>query len=188
MRKMPYRLLCTATAAPNDYIELGTSSEALGELGYMDMLQRFFKNDQNNSIKPTIYRNRGQNFQQLDDRQNGVSKDMRRFLTGAGLPHGHALAVSPQTWVLMTGDLFCRRSSEQYTVESRTLPDGALFPMPAVRLPEQREERRRTIQERCEKVAELVDDGEQALIWCHLNDEGNLLEDLILDATGERRR
>ena len=25
MRKLPYRLLCTATAAPNDYIELGTS-------------------------------------------------------------------------------------------------------------------------------------------------------------------
>jgi hypothetical protein len=44
MRKMPYRLLATATAAPNDYIELGTSSEALGALGYMDMLGRFFIN------------------------------------------------------------------------------------------------------------------------------------------------
>ena len=51
MRKMPYRLLCTATAAPNDYIELGTSSEALGYLGHMDMLNRFFKNDQNNSVR-----------------------------------------------------------------------------------------------------------------------------------------
>lgn len=49
MRKLPYRLLATATAAPNDYIELGTSSEALGYLGYMDMLARFFKNDLNNS-------------------------------------------------------------------------------------------------------------------------------------------
>jgi len=36
MRTMPYRLLCTATAAPNDYTELGTSSEALGHLGFMD--------------------------------------------------------------------------------------------------------------------------------------------------------
>ena len=45
MRKMPYRLLASATAAPNDYIELGTSSEALGYLGHMDMLNRFFKND-----------------------------------------------------------------------------------------------------------------------------------------------
>jgi hypothetical protein len=43
MRKLPYRLLCTATAAPNDFVELGTSSEALGDLGYMDMLGRFFK-------------------------------------------------------------------------------------------------------------------------------------------------
>ena len=49
MRRMKYRLLCTATAAPNDYIELGTSSECLGELGYQDMLGRFFKNDQNSS-------------------------------------------------------------------------------------------------------------------------------------------
>lgn len=49
MRKVPYRLLCTATAAPNDYIELGTSSEALGYLGHMDMLNRFFKNDRDNS-------------------------------------------------------------------------------------------------------------------------------------------
>lgn len=45
LRKLPYRLLCTATAAPNDYLELGTSSEALGYLGYMDMLSRFFVND-----------------------------------------------------------------------------------------------------------------------------------------------
>jgi hypothetical protein len=51
MRKMPYRLLQTATAAPNDYIELGTSSEALGYMGHMDMLNRFFKNDLNNSAQ-----------------------------------------------------------------------------------------------------------------------------------------
>jgi hypothetical protein len=43
MTKTPYRLLCTATAAPNDYIELGTSSEALGELSNSDMLSRFFR-------------------------------------------------------------------------------------------------------------------------------------------------
>ena len=49
MTKLPYRLLCTATAAPNDYIELGTSSEALGELGYSDMLSRFFVQNDNKS-------------------------------------------------------------------------------------------------------------------------------------------
>lgn len=43
MRTRKYRLLCTATAAPNDFTELGTSSEALGHLGHITMLQRFFK-------------------------------------------------------------------------------------------------------------------------------------------------
>lgn len=61
MRKQQYRLLCTATAAPNDYIELGTSSEALGELGHLDMLNRFFKNDQN-TIQPMRKHIIGNNF------------------------------------------------------------------------------------------------------------------------------
>jgi hypothetical protein len=41
--KLPYRLLATATPSPNDHVELGTSSEALGYLGYSEMLTRFFK-------------------------------------------------------------------------------------------------------------------------------------------------
>ena len=53
LRPCPYRLLCTATAAPNDYIELGTSSEALGELGHIDMLNRFFRNEKNTSSVAT---------------------------------------------------------------------------------------------------------------------------------------
>ena len=51
LKKVKYRFLATATPSPNDYIELGTSSEALGYLGYMDMLSRFFKNNQNNVAK-----------------------------------------------------------------------------------------------------------------------------------------
>jgi hypothetical protein len=47
VKKIPYRFLSTATPSPNDYIELGTSSEALGYMGYMDMLTKFFKNNQN---------------------------------------------------------------------------------------------------------------------------------------------
>ena len=51
IKKVPYRFLSTATPSPNDFIELGTSSEALGYMGYMDMLSKFFKNN-NNSIDP----------------------------------------------------------------------------------------------------------------------------------------
>ena len=50
-------------------------------------------------------------------------------------------------------------------------------------LDEQREERRRTVQERCEKVASLVNHtGQPALVWCDLNEEGDTLERLIPDA------
>lgn len=47
VKKIPYRFLSTATPSPNDFIELGTSSEALGYMGYIDMLTKFFKNNQN---------------------------------------------------------------------------------------------------------------------------------------------
>ena len=47
IRKVPYRFLSTATPSPNDFIELGNSSEALGHLGYMDMLTKFFRSNQN---------------------------------------------------------------------------------------------------------------------------------------------
>ena len=183
MRKMKYRLLCTATAAPNDYIELGTSAEALGELGHTDMLMRFFKNDQN-TIKPMVYRNKGNNFALLDERAKW------RFKGHAEIPFWR--------WVCSWARA-CRRPSDlgfdddgfilpeliekDYTVKAETLAPGMLFPLPAVGLTEQREERRRTIEERCAKVADLVSDtGKPALVWCHLNVEGDRLEQLIPDA------
>ena len=51
VKKLPYRFLSTATPSPNDFIELGTSSEALGYMGYMDMLGKFFKNNQGSIAK-----------------------------------------------------------------------------------------------------------------------------------------
>jgi hypothetical protein len=51
LKKVKYRYLFTATPSPNDFIELGTSSEALGYLGYTDMLTKFFKNNED-TIKP----------------------------------------------------------------------------------------------------------------------------------------
>jgi len=58
-----------------------------------------------------------------------------------------------------------------------------LFAVPAVGLKEQRDERRMTVRDRCEKAAELVNNtGDYATVWCNLNEEGNLLEKLIPDA------
>lgn len=183
MRKMSYRLLCTATAAPNEYIELGTSSEALGYLGYMDMLSRFFKNNQGNSIKPHIARRKGQNFAQLDDNAKW------RFKGHAEVPFWQwvcswARAVRKPSDIGFDDAEFILPAliENQHMVDAKNLPDGRLFALPAVGLSEQREERRRTIEERCGMAASLVNDtGQPAIVWCHLNDEGDMLERLISD-------
>jgi hypothetical protein len=183
MRKMRYRLLCTATPSPNEYIELGTSSEALGYLGYMDMLSRFFKNNQGNSIKPSVYRHRGRSFAQLDDNAKW------RFKGHAETPFWQWVCSWSRA-VRKPSDLGFDDASFvlppliecQHMVESRRNPDGMLFALPAQGLSEQREERRRTIEERCEQAAALViGTNAPAIIWCHLNDEGDRLESLIPD-------
>ncbi len=173
MRKMPNRLLGTATAAPNDYTELGTSSEALGYLGHMDMLNRFFKNDQNNS---KVGRHYGE-----------VVK--WRFKGHAEQPFWRwvcswARALrKPSDYGFADGAFVLPELKEfEHCVKTQNRLDGFLFDVPAVGLAEQREERRRSIKERCEKTAELVDHKDQALVWCHLNPEGDLLEKSIKGA------
>ena len=80
----------------------------------------------------------------------------------------------------MEGD---RPADVEHIVEARTLREGMLFSLPAVGLREEREERRRTLNERCEKAAELVNGTrDPAVVWCHLNPEGDRLEKLIPDA------
>lgn len=180
MRTVPYRLLCTATAAPNDYIELGTSSEALGYLGYTDMLGRFFMNAQN-TIKPMVYRNKGQNVRTLDDQAKW------RFKGHAEIPFWRwvcswARAIrKPSDFGFDDGRFVLPDLIErQHVVVANTLAPGKLFATPALGLDEQREELRRTITERCEKAAELVDAVEgQSLVWCDLNKEGDRLESII---------
>lgn len=174
MRKVKFRLLASATAAPNDYIELGTSSEALGYLGHMDMLSRFFKNDLNNSASGRM---RGEVIKW-------------RLKGHAELPFWRwvcswARAVRKPSDLGFDDGRFILPSLEEveHVVEARNAAPGMLFELPAVGLKEQREERRRTIRERCEKVAELVNGtGQPALVWCDLNEEGDTLERMIPDA------
>lgn len=174
MRKMRYRLLATATAAPNDFTELGTSSEALGYLGHMDMLNRFFKNDLNNSATGRIG---GQvikwRFKGHAERPfwRWVCSWARAIRKPSDLGFDDARFTLPPLHEV------------EHIVQSATLAEGMLFALPAVGLQEQREERRRTIPERCEEMARLVNaHSEPATIWCHLNEEGDLLESLIPDA------
>lgn len=177
-RQMQYRLLSTATAAPNDYIELGTSSEALGYLGYTDMLGRFFKAD-SNTVKASNFRRgeMGPNRTEAKFRFKGHAEEaFWRWVCS------WARAVrKPSDLGFDDGRFVLPPLVEQeHIVQARTLADGMLFALPAADLREQREERRRTLNERCEQLASLVTGtGEPAMVWCHLNDEGDRLEQLI---------
>lgn len=170
MRKVPYRLLATATAAPNDYIELGTSSEALGYMGHTDMLNRFFKNDQNNSATRRMY---------------GEAPKWR-FRGHAELPFWR--------WVCSWARAMRKPSDLGFADGAFKLPpliekshlvdvdgpaNGMLFNLPATTLPEQREEKKRTIKVRCERAAELATHGDPVVVWCQFNEEADLLERMI---------
>jgi hypothetical protein len=174
MRKIPYRLLATATAAPNDYIELGTSAEALGEMGAMDMLNKFFKNDMNNSATRRMYgeapkwRFKGHAEQPFWRWVTSWARAMRK---PSDLGYDDGPFILPPL------------HERRHLVEVNPLDLGRLFDMPAATLEEQRDESRRSITERCERVAEGIPAGEPAIVWCHLNEEGKTLTDMIPDAT-----
>jgi hypothetical protein len=172
MRRIQYRLLGTATAAPNDYIELGTSSEALGYMGYMDMLSKFFIND-NRSVSS---RGRDMGGKALEWRLKGhaaepfwrwVSTWARAMRKPSDYGYSDELHNLPQLKVRET------------LVAANASADGTLFDVPAQGLREEREENKRTLVERCEAAAAALTDADRAVAWCHLNPESSLLTKLI---------
>lgn len=190
MAKVPYRLLCTATAAPNDYYELGTSSEALGALGYSDMLARFFMQDDKkksrmNEVKLAREFRSGSHYQKLAYR---VSQQIGQWRL-----KGHAELPFWQ-WVCSWA-MACRKPSDlgfddsnfilpplnvrDHIITPQRPADGMLFTVPAFGLKEERDERRRTLEERADLAASLTAHGRQAIVWCHLNSEGDILEETI---------
>lgn len=177
LRKIPYRLLCTATAAPNDYIELGTTSEALGEMGFMDMLNRFFKNDQNTSDTKRQWRAHGTQAMQWRFKKHAQQHFWRWVCSWA-----RAIRKPSDLWFDDSRFALPELIERQTIIDNAKPFPGELFVRPAVGLREQREELRNTLTDRCEKAAELVNNNSIAVVWCHLNDEGDLLEKLIHDS------
>lgn len=175
VKKVPYRFLSTATPSPNDFIELGNSSEALGYMGYMDMLTKFFKSNQGSADSNN--RNIGEKF----------------YLK----PHAE---LDFFAWVNQWSIMIKKPSDLGFSDESFNLPalhvnkhitfnqkawniDGqqSLFAMPAARLTEVREEQKLTVNERCESAINLAKD-KTSVYWCNLNDESSRLKDLDSDA------
>jgi hypothetical protein len=170
MRKRPYRLLCTATAAPNDYIELGTSSEALGDMGAQDMLNKFFKKVQTTT---TARQEHMSGFFRL---RPHAERDFWRWVCSwaRAMRKPSDLGFSDEAYRLPPLNV------RQHVVKATTARDGYLFDLPAVGLAEQRSDLRRTLTERCEMAASLCrSHSSQSLVWCNLNEEGKLLNKLI---------
>lgn len=173
MRKRPYRLLCTATAAPNDYIELGTSSEAIGEMGATDMLSKFFK-----KVEKTFSR-RQEHMTDLYRFRGYAERDFWRWVVS------WARAIRKPSDMGFDDDGFQLPplTVREHIVSAAKPRDGMLFDIPAVGLDEQRADLRNTINERCEMAAQLVNAHDKpAVAWCNLNEEGKRLAKLIRGA------
>jgi superfamily II DNA or RNA helicase len=169
-RKLPYRLACTATAAPNDYHELGNTSEVLGYLGFRDMLTTFFKENVERDFL-------------------GWGRTKYRFRGHAQVPFWQwvcswARACRSPTDLGFDGSRFVlpELTENEHVIENSTPRAGQLFATPARGLREEREERRVTLHERCERVATLIPQNDPCVVWCHLNDEGTQLTRDIPDA------
>ena len=105
-RRLPYRLLGTATAAPNDWIELGTSSEALGGLGHIDMLTRFFTNKRRPGRFAGCTRAGGAC---PATRCSGASRATPKSRSGVGSRRGLGPSVAPLTTGSRTAGSPCPR-------------------------------------------------------------------------------
>jgi hypothetical protein len=152
-------------------MELGTSSEALGYLGYMDMIGKFFTK----STNKFRFRGDGDTWRLKGHAEAPFWRWVCSWARAMRRPSD--LGFDDRAFILPGLE------TVEHVVTSQVLAEGMLFALPAVGLKEQRQERRRSLQDRCEKVAKLVNGtGEAALVWCHLNDEGGLLERLIPDA------
>ncbi len=170
LKKVKYRFLFTATPSPNDYIELGTSSEALGYLGYMEMLKMFFGNNENN-IRPQEIANKWylkphaeQNFFKW---VSGWSISMRK---PSDLGFDDTRYILPELLV----NYHPVQNDKNWVVNSQIM----MFNRIAQSMSEVREEQKMTIENRCNKAVELATNHKTSVYWCNFNDEGDLIKEL----------
>jgi superfamily II DNA or RNA helicase len=162
-RSIPYRLACTATPSPNDHTELGNHAEFLGIMSRTEMLASFFVHD---GGETSIWRLKGH-----------ADADFWKWVAGWGImmrkpsdlgfdDDGFAL---PELRII------------PHILDSGLVEDGNIFAMPARTLEEQRRAKRKTLDQRCQAVAELIarEPDHQWLVWCELNDEGDRLTEII---------
>ena len=168
-RDTPYRLACTATPAPNDYMELGNHAEFLGVMTRAEMLATFFVHDGGETQVWRLKRH--------------AEKDFWRWVCSWAVNvrnpsdigfDGQAFALPPLT-------------VEQHTITTEPEAGSTLFPLEAQSLSERITARRDTVQARAAHCAALVNRTPGPwVVWCHLNTEADALMALIPDAVEVR--
>lgn len=169
VKKIPYRFLSTATPSPNDFIELGTSSEALGYMGYMDMLGKFFK--QNNNAVDSTNINIGEKFYLKPHAEKDFFAWVNQWSIMAKMPSD--LGFSNDRYNLP--ELIVNKHI--VTNDSQISIDGQLqmFNIVAKNFNEIRYEQKQTEEKRCEKAIELAS-GKTSVYWCNTNNESSILK------------
>lgn len=161
MRPVKYRLLCSATPSPNDFMELGNSVEALGIMRRVEMLATYFVHDGGETSKWRLRGHAGDPFWAF------VASWARALRTPADVGFDSSRFVLPNLKI------------QSHILESTPM-DGFLFAMKAITLEQQRAERRATMDERCEKVSSISNRTDDPFIaWCSLNDESKMLTSQI---------
>jgi len=161
----PYRLSCTATPSPNDFIELGNQSQFLGVMSQQEMLATFFTHDGGDTSN---WRLKG----------HGRTKFWEWMATWA-------ICIRNPADLGFDGSRFNLPALQlhEHVVDGNEPLFGQLFAMPAQTLAERREAKRASVEKRVALAAEIVNaDREPHIVWCHLNDESTALAKAIPDA------
>jgi hypothetical protein len=175
MKKVPYRFLATATPSPNDFIELGNSSEALGYMGYMDMLTKFFKSNQNSVDSNN--RNIGEKFYLKPHAEKDFFAWVNQWSIMAKKPSDLGFSDAGYDLPPLVTNKHIVHNSKTWCIDGQS----SLFAMPAKTMTEVREEQKLTVNERCEKAVSLAS-GKTSVYWCNLNEESSILASLDSEA------
>lgn len=164
-QQVQFRLACTATPAPNDYMELGNHAEFLGVMTQEEMLAMFFIHDGGETQK---WRLKGHAESEFWKWMCSWAVMLRKPSDLGYDNEGYDLP--PLNMHQVTVDVGHDRALE-----------GHLFVMEATTLQERLQERRHTIEDRCQAAAEVIlrKPDEAWLIWCNLNDEAAMISELV---------
>lgn len=177
-RDIPYRLCCTATPAPNDYVELGNHAEFLGVLNAKEMLATWFIHD--GSIRATNMANHGAK-PIADWRLKGhAEREFWRWIStwAVVIRHPRDIGFDEPGYDLPPLVKHAITVPVNYDADIET---GLLFPTEAVTLQDQRKASRASIADRVKAAADIVNSKPDRswIVWCQLNDEAEMAASVI---------